>query len=235
MQSMLRYALPMLALTVASLHGAAAQDFPTRPVRFIVPYAAGGTSDIVVRTFGQKLSELWGQQLVVDNRAGGGGLIGTEAVARAEPDGYTLYLATDGPLTVAASLHKRLPYDWKRDFAAISMLAVSYQVMLVSKKVPAETLQEFIALAEARPGALNYASIGIGSSPHIAAERFKMAAKVDLTHVPYRGSSSQAIVGLIAGDVSMFMNGTAHLGSAHTQRLAARPCGHLANPAGKCS
>src|SRR5262245_18810591 len=118
-----RFAALMLAgALVAPLAGAAAQDiasFPTRPVRIIVPYAAGGSGDLLARLAGDRLASLWGQQVVVDNRAGAGGLIGTEAAARSEPDGYTLYLATDGPLTVAASLYKRVPYDWKRDFAPV--------------------------------------------------------------------------------------------------------------------
>src|SRR3954470_11642918 len=119
MSAILKYLATALAMTLtaacAPLAGAAAQDFPSRPVRFIVPYAAGGSGDLLARLLGNKLAGLWGQQVVVDNRAGGGSLIGTEAAARAEPDGYTLYLATDGPLTVAASLYKRVPYDWKRD------------------------------------------------------------------------------------------------------------------------
>jgi tripartite-type tricarboxylate transporter receptor subunit TctC len=204
--------LPLLAvlasLALASAEHAAAQDFPSRPVRFIVPYAAGGSGDLLARLLGSKLAGLWGQQVVVDNRAGGGSLIGTEAAARAEPDGYTLYLATDGPLTVAASLYKRVPYDWKRDFAPVSMLAMGYQVLIVSASIPARNLQEFIALARQRPGELNYASIGIGSAPHLGAELFKSVAKVDITHVPYRGSSAQAISALIAGDVAMFLVGT---------------------------
>jgi len=199
--------LPLLAALLSV--GAAAQDYPSRPVRVIVPYAAGGSSDILVRLLGQKLSALWGQQLLVDNRSGAGGLIGTEAAARSNADGYTLYLATDGPVTVAAAMRQTLPYDWRKDFVPISMLAVSYQMMLVSKAVPAETVAEFIALAKARPGVFNYASIGIGSSPHLGAERFKSAAGVDLTHVPFRGSSTQAIAAMVTGDVAFFMNGTA--------------------------
>ena len=197
-----------LATTPAPLDDAAAQDFPSRPVRFIVPYAAGGSGDLLARLLGNKLAGIWGQQVVVDNRAGGGGQIGTEAAAHSEPDGYTLYLATDGPLTIAASLYKRVPYDWKRDFAPVSMLAMGYQVLIVRASFPARDLQEFIALARQKPGELNYASIGIGTAPHLGAELFKSVAKVDITHVPYRGSSAQAITALIAGDVAMFLVGT---------------------------
>jgi tripartite-type tricarboxylate transporter receptor subunit TctC len=214
----------LASLALAPLAPAAAQDFPSRPVRFIVPYAAGGSGDLLARLLGNKLASLWGQQVVVDNRAGGGGLIGTDAAARSEPDGYTLYLATDGPLTVAASLYKRVPYDWKRDFAPVSMLAMGYQVLIVRASQPARDLKELIALAQQKPGELNYASIGIGSAPHLGAELFKSVAKVDITHVPYRGSSAQAITALIAGDVAMFLVGTStavpHIKSGALRGLA---------------
>src|ERR1700704_5150941 len=212
MRGMLRSALAtpvlLLILAIVPLAGAQPQDFPSRPVRFIVPYAAGGSGDLLARLLGTKLASLWGQQVVVDNRAGGGGLIGTEFAARSEPDGYTLYLATDGPLTIAASLYKRVSYDWKRDFAPVAMMAMGYQVLIVKPSLPAKNLQEFIALARQKPGALNYASIGIGSAPHLGAELFKSVAGVDITHVPYRGSSAQAITALLAGDVEMFLVGT---------------------------
>ena len=228
MRGMLRSALAtlvlLLILAIVPLAGAQPQDFPSRPVRFIVPYAAGGSGDLLARLLGTKLASLWGQQVVVDNRAGGGGLIGTEFAARSEPDGYTLYLATDGPLTIAASLYKRVPYDWKRDFAPVSMMAMGYQVLIVKPSLPAKNLQEFIALARQKPGALNYASIGIGSAPHLGAELFKSVAAVDITHVPYRGSSAQAITALLAGDVEMFLVGTStavpHIQSGTLRGLA---------------
>jgi len=217
-------ALTLLALALAPLSGAAAQDYPNRPVKFVVPYAAGGSGDLLARLLGNKLASLWGQQVVIDNRAGAGGLIGTEFAARSEPDGYTLYLATDGPLTIAATLYKRVPYDWKRDLAPVSMMAIGYQVLIVKPSLPAKTLQEFVALARQRPGELNYASIGIGSAPHLGAELFKSVAKIDLTHIPYRGSSAQAITALIAGDVSMFLVGTStalpHIQSGDLRGLA---------------
>ena len=216
----------LAAVTIVALASipSAAQDFPTRPVRFIVPYAAGGSGDLLARLLGNKLAAIWGQQVVVDNRAGGGALIGTEFAARSDPDGYALYLATDGPLTVAASLYKRVPYDWKRDFAPVSMLAMGYQVLIVRASLPARNLQELIALAREKPGELNYASIGIGSAPHLGAELFKSVAKVDVTHVPYRGSSAQAISALLASDVAMFLVGTStavsHIQSGALRGLA---------------
>jgi tripartite-type tricarboxylate transporter receptor subunit TctC len=221
------FALSLAVALAAPPLGATAQDvanFPTRPVRIIVPYAAGGSGDLLARLAGDRLANLWGQQVIVDNRAGAGGLIGTEAAARAEPDGHTLHIATDGPLTVAASLHKRLPYHWQRDFAPISMLAVGYQVLIVNASFPARSVAELVALAQARPGALNFASIGIGTAPHLAAELFKSIAKVDITHVPYRGSSAQAITALLAGEVSMFLVGTStavpHIRSGALRGLA---------------
>jgi tripartite-type tricarboxylate transporter receptor subunit TctC len=201
-------ALLLLVLTPPPWAGAAAQDFPLRPVRFVVPYAAGGSGDVLARLLGNKLSAIWGQQVVVDNKPGANGLIGTEFAARSEPDGYTIYLATDGPLTIAAALYKNVPYDWKADFAPVSMVAVGYQIMLGSPELSTNSLKEFITLAQKEPGKLNYASIGIGSAPHLGAEMFMSAANVNLTHVPYRGSSAQAISALIVGDVAMFFVGT---------------------------
>lgn len=223
MKSILGIAMALFAALVP-LADASAQNFPNRAVRFVVPYAAGGSGDIIVRLLGPKLTAIWGQQLVVDNRPGAGGVIGTEFAARSPPDGYTLYLATDGPLTVAASLHKNLSYHWKRDFLPVTMLAVSYQVMLVQAADPARNLQEFIASARQRPGQLNYGSIGLGSAPHLAAEMVRSAANIDLVHVPYRGSSAQAMTAMIAGDISMLMNGTAsslpHIQSGKLRGLA---------------
>jgi tripartite-type tricarboxylate transporter receptor subunit TctC len=197
----------MLAAT-APLASAAAEDFPSRPVHLIVPYAGGGSGDLLARLLGDKLSKLWGQQVVVEDKPGAGGLIGTEVAAKAPPDGYTIYLATDGPLTIAATLHRHMPYDWKRDFAPISMMAVGYQILLSSPKLPATNLKDFIALAHKDPGKYNFASIGVGSAPHLAAEVFLSLANLKLTHVPYRGSSQQSIAALISGDVAMFVVGT---------------------------
>ncbi len=199
-------ALLFALLPLASVQ---AQDFPTKPVRLVVPYAAGGSGDLLARLLGEKLSKLWGQQVVVDNKPGASGLIGTEAAARSAPDGYTLYLITDGPFTIAPTLHKKpLPYDWKRDFAPLSLIAVGYQILLSSPKLPVANLKEFIALMQREPGKHNFASIGPGSAPHLSAEFFLSESNLKLTHVPYRGSSAQAITALIAGDVAMFVVGT---------------------------
>lgn len=197
-----------LALALVPVPVAAAEDYPSRPVQLIVPYAPGGSGDLLARLLGNALSKKWGQQVVVENKPGAGGLIGTEAAAKSAPDGYTLYLATDGPLTIAATLHRHLPYDWQRDFAPISMMAVGYQILLLSPKLPAGNLSAFIKLAKQNPGKYNFASIGVGSAPHLAAELFLSMAGLKLTHVPYPGSSQQCIAALISGDAAMFMVGT---------------------------
>lgn len=196
------------AAALAPLPVAAAENYPSRPVQLIVPYAPGGSGDLLARLLGNALTKRWGQQVVVENKPGAGGLIGTEAAAKSSPDGYTLYLATDGPLTIGATLHRHLPYDWKRDFAPISMMAVGYQILLSSPKLPATNLNELIALAKQNPGKYNFASIGVGSAPHIATELFLSMTGLKLTHVPYPGSSQQCIAALISGDVAMFMVGT---------------------------
>jgi len=201
-------ALVVLAMSLVPLYSAVAQDFPSRPVRFIVPYAPGGSGDTITRLLGQKLSATWNQQVIVENKPGAGGLIGTELAVRSAPDGHTIYVASDGPVTVAPSIYKSVPYDWKRDLAPLSMMAIGYQVLVVAPQVPVKTLADLIAMAREHPGTLNYASIGIGSTPHLGAEIFKEAAKVDITHVPYRGATAQAITALFGGEVSMFMVGT---------------------------
>jgi tripartite-type tricarboxylate transporter receptor subunit TctC len=213
-----------MVLALVPLTSVLGQEYPSKPVRFVVPYAAGGSGDLLARLLGNKLSAMWGQQVVIDNKPGAGGLIGTEFAARSDPDGYTLYLATDGPLTVAATLNKHVPYDWKRDLAPVSMIAMGYQVLIVDPKLPVRSLREFVELARQKPGMLNFASIGVGSAPHLAAELFKSVANVDITHVPYRGSSAQAITALIAGDVAMFMVGTStavpHIQSGNVRAFA---------------
>jgi len=196
-------------LTALPFAVVSAQDFPAKPVRIVVPYAAGGSGDLLARLLGEKLSKIWGQQVIVDNKPGAGGLIGTEFAARSAPDGYTLYLITDGPFTIAPTLHRKpLPYDWKRDFAPVSLIAVGYQILLASPKLPVANLKEFIALMQREPGKYNFASIGPGTAPHLSAEFFLAETNLKLTHVPFRGSSAQAITALIAGDVEMFVVGT---------------------------
>jgi tripartite-type tricarboxylate transporter receptor subunit TctC len=190
-------------LSLAAL--AHAQDYPSKPIRLIVPFAAGGASDTVGRIVGQKLGERLGQQVVVDNRTGAGGSIGAEAVARAAPDGHTLLLGSTSEVTVYPSLNPKAPYDTLRDFAPVSLLGNSPFVLVVHPAVPAKSVQELVALARSRPGALNYSSAGTGSTTHLAVEMLALAGGVRMTHVPYKGSVP-AVTDLVAGRVELCMS-----------------------------
>jgi len=179
----------------------AQQTYPNRPIRFVVPQTAGGSTDIAVRLLGQKLFEGAGQQIVVDNRAGAGGIVGAEIVAKASPDGYTMVAASQTQC-VLPSLHKHLPYHIVRDFAPVSML-ISYPFALaVHPALPVKSVKELIALAKAKPGQINYASSGGGSAAHLNAELFKNLSGINIVHVPYKGVAP-AVTGLIAGEASL--------------------------------
>lgn len=180
----------------------AAQDYPSKPIRFIVPYVPGGNVDFIGRTVAQKLSEAFGQSVVVDNRPGGATNIGAEIVARAAPDGYTLLVGGTAN-TVNMTLYRRLSYDIVRDFAPVSLLTIVTNILVLHPSIPAKSVKELIALAKARPGELTYASAGIASSTHLAAELFKMMAGVDILHVPYKGGGA-AVTDLLGGRVSMY-------------------------------
>jgi tripartite-type tricarboxylate transporter receptor subunit TctC len=182
-----------------------AQQYPARPVRMVVPFAPGGPNDIIARLIGQRLAEALGQQVVIDNRPGGGGNIGTEAVAKAPPDGYTLLSAGAGSLIMNPLLMK-VPYDTARDFAPISLMASAPNVLVVHPSVSAHTVKELIALARAQPGRLNYASSGAGSSAHVAVALFASMAGVDLAHVPYRGTGP-GVNDLLGGQVQLAIFG----------------------------
>jgi tripartite-type tricarboxylate transporter receptor subunit TctC len=165
----------------------AAQTYPTRPVRLIVPFPAGSTPDIVGRTLGQKLAEAWGQPVVVDNRPGAGANIGTAEVARAAPDGYTLLIGSNGPIAINKALYANLPFDPERDLKPLSLLAAAPQILAVHPSVPANDLKQLIAYARANPDKLSYGSVGSGSASHLTMELFKSQARVSLVHVPYKG------------------------------------------------
>jgi len=194
-----------LAASAAALpalsRAAIALDYPVRPVHLIVFFAAGGGNDIIARLMGQWLSERLGQQFVIENRPGGGGNIGTEAVVRAAPDGYTLLLVSP-PNTTNGTLYEHLDYDFIRDIAPVASISREPNVMVVNPSVPAKTVPEFIAYAKANPGKINYATAGIGSSQHMSGEMFKMMAGIDMVHVPHRGSAP-ALQSLLAGDVQV--------------------------------
>ena len=201
-----RYSLAAIAAVFAGAcasHGAQL-DYPTRPVRVIVPYLPGGSVDFVGRVLAQKLSEAWSQSVLVDNRAGGATNIGAELVARAVPDGYTLFMASVAS-SVNMTLYKRLSYDIVKDFAPVSLLTIVPNLLVLHPSVPVKSVRGLIALAKAKPGELTYASAGIGSSTHLAGEIFKNMAGVDIVHVPYKGGGG-AVIDLIAGRVAMYFS-----------------------------
>ncbi|MGE0557325.1 MAG: tripartite tricarboxylate transporter substrate binding protein [Burkholderiales bacterium] len=179
----------------------AAQSYPVKPVRIVVPYPPGGVTDILTRIIGQKLTETWRQQVIIDNRAGGSGNIGAEAVVRAPADGYTL-LSASTVHTVNPSLYARLSYDPLKDFTSISLLAQVANVLVVHPSLPVKSVREFIAFAKQRPDQLHYSSAGNGSAPHLTAELFKMRTGVNIVHVPYKGAAP-AMTDLLAGHVSL--------------------------------
>lgn len=182
----------------------AAQEYPSKPVRLVVPFAPGGGTDIVGRLIAQRLTESLGQTVVVDNRAGAGGVIGAELVAKAPADGYTLLMGTPGPLTINPNLMKSLPYQTLRDFTPISLATLSPFILVVHPALPARTVKELVALAKARPGALNYGSAGNGSVGHLAGEQLAALAGLKMVHVPYKGSSL-AVTDLLAGQLQLMM------------------------------
>jgi tripartite-type tricarboxylate transporter receptor subunit TctC len=189
---------------------ALAQAWPAKPVRIIVPFAAGGATDVVARLLAQKLTEAWGQSVVVENRAGAGGNIGADAVAKSPGDGYTLLMASGSIVTANPHMYKAMPFDAARDLVPITNVATGPQVIAVSDKVPAKDLRELIALAKAQPKGVNFGSAGIGTQTHLAAENFAYSAGLDLTHVPYKGESA-AITDLIGGQIQL---ATPNLGAA---------------------
>ena len=182
--------------------GVWSQSYPVKSVRIIVPFAPAGSTDITARIIAQKLSDAWRQQVIVDNRAGAGGNIGAELVAKAAPDGYTLLLATTGVMAINHRLYKTLPYDAMRDFAPVTQIGGLPLILIVHPSLPAKSVKELIALAKAKPGQLSYASSGVGGATHMTAEIFRMLAGVDIVHIPYKGSG-QAMVDLISGQVGM--------------------------------
>src|SRR3990172_6327309 len=190
---------------------AAAADYPLRPIRLLVPFPPGGSVDTVSRIVTPKLAESMGQQWVVDNRGGAAGNIAVEIVAKAAPDGYTALLALNTMLTVNPSLHRSLPFEVARDFQAVSQLTSTQYILVLHPAVAANSVREFIALAKAKPGQLNYSSSGVGNPMHLAAELFRIRAGIDLVHVPYKGGgpAAAAVVGgevqLLFGSVAMTM------------------------------
>jgi tripartite-type tricarboxylate transporter receptor subunit TctC len=184
---------------------AKAQDYPTKPVRIVVPFPAGGATDLFARAAAQKMTEAWGQSVVVDNRPGAGGNIGSELVAKAAPDGYTLEMGTVGTHAINASLYAKMPYDHVKDFAPIILVAGVPNVLVVHPSVPANSVQELIAYLKANPGKVNFASSGSGTSIHLSGELFKVMAGVQMTHIPYKGSAP-ALQDLLGGQVQLMFD-----------------------------
>lgn len=197
-----RRALLVLAALSLALPAvtARAETYPSKPVKLVVPYPAGGTTDIIARLIATQLSETFGQPFVVDNRAGAGGAIGASAVARSAPDGYTLLMGTANTHGINSALQKNLPYDALKDFAPVTVVASTPNVIVVNPAFPAKTLQELIALAKTEPGKLNYGSTSAGGSPHMSAELLKMMTGINITHVPYKGAAPM-LTDLVGGHI----------------------------------
>ena len=191
--------LPALFLFFASLH-TFAQNYPSKPVRVIVGFSAGGANDIVARVVGQKLAEIWGQQIAVDNRAGAGGNIAGELAAKAAPDGYTLFMTNGTIVTANQHIYKKMPFDPARDLVAITNVASGPQVLVVTPSFPPKTIKEFIALAKARPHEITFGSAGFSSQTHLAAENFSNTARIDVVHIPYKGEAP-ALVDVMSGQL----------------------------------
>ncbi|MCC6533361.1 MAG: tripartite tricarboxylate transporter substrate binding protein [Burkholderiales bacterium] len=196
----------MLLLTWTSI--SLGQGYPTRPIRVVNTVAAGGPAELVGRLLGQKFTEAWGQQVVVDSRPGAGGIIGASLVTRAAADGYTLLLASGATMVFAPLLQKETPYDPLKDFAFVSMIVKSPMVLVAHPSVPARTVSELAAVARAKPGYLNIGSLGTGSTPHLGSELLKLHAGIDIQHVSYKGGVA-AVTALVAGEVQLLFNSTA--------------------------
>lgn len=214
-------ALIAIAAVVAAATPALAQNYPTKPIRFISPYAPGGGTDILARTLAQKLSENFGQQVVVENRPGGGGIVGTEAAARAPADGYTILIGSKGPMTVNPALYPKLPYNTLRDFQPLSLVAMVPAVLAVHPSLPVKSVKELLAMARAKPGELTFSSSGNGGTGHLSGEQFGALGRVKLVHVPYRGTGP-ATIALLSGEVTFgFGNLVAIMPAVQSRQLRA--------------
>ncbi|HWI13658.1 MAG TPA: tripartite tricarboxylate transporter substrate binding protein, partial [Burkholderiales bacterium] len=185
-----------------------AQTYPNKPLRMVVPFAPGGPTDIVGRAVSQRMTETFGQTVVVDNRAGAGGVVGADLVAKAPPDGYTILLCSTGAMAINPGLMPNMPYDPVRDFAPLSLVVTIPYLLLVNTPSPLQSVKDLIAAARAKPGSINYGSAGVGSTSHLAGELFKSMAKIDMTHVPYKGSAPAA-TDLIGGQLQTLFDAVA--------------------------
>jgi len=214
----------ILALAVALAPDfALAQGYPTHPIRLVVADAAGGAPDQLARLVAQKVSESLGQQMVVDNRAGAGGAVGAESVAKSAPDGYTLLMTTTAVYAILPNLRKDLPYDPVRDFAPVARIATASNVLVVNNAVPAQNVAELVRYAKERPGALNYASAGIGTPAHLAGEMLNLLADIKVTHIPYKGAAP-GLLDVIAGNAQYIITSPiaagAHMNAGRVRAIA---------------
>ena len=197
----------LLAVLACAVFGAAqAQSYPSKPIRLIVPYAAGGTSDILARQLGPKVSEAWCQPVVIENKTGANGNVGADFVAKSSPDGYTLLLTDVGGLVISASVYPQLPFNPAKDFTPVLMVSYSPHVLAVHPSVPVKNVQELVAFAKANPGKLNFAMSGIGGAPHLAGIEFAQRTGVQWTYIPYKGGSD-AVTAVAAGQADVLFNG----------------------------
>lgn len=193
-----------LGLTQGAVHAQQIGGYPSKAIRMIVPFPAGGTADTLARITGQKLTERWGQQVVIDNRPGAGGNIGAEVLAKSAPDGHTLMMGTTA-LAISAGLYSKLPFDVNKDFTPVTLVASVPMILVVHPSVPAKSVKELLALAKSRPGLLTFSSAGNGTPSHLAGELFKKMTGASMTHVPYKGGAP-AVVDLLAGQVSLMLD-----------------------------
>ncbi len=239
-------AFTSLAFALASAAVHAQPAYPTKPIRFVVAYGPGSTLDIMARTLAPHLNQALGQPVIVENRAGAGGLIGTDAVAKAAPDGHTLTMSALGPLATNPALYPKSPFDPVKDFAAVCQIATGPVVIVVHPSVPATGVKSLVALAKSKPGQLNFGTPGVGTSPHLAGELFKMVTGADIVHVPYKGNA-EALTDLVGGQVSIVFSGVPPvvplaqagrvrvIATSGTQRLAAFPQAETVAEAGFAS
>jgi tripartite-type tricarboxylate transporter receptor subunit TctC len=201
--------------------GFAADNFPSKPIRMVVPFPAGGPSDVVVRIVGQRVNDLYGVPIIADNRGGAGGILASELVAHAPADGYTFLVGTAGGMTINPNLHPKLSYEPFRDFSPVAMLVLNPQVLIVHPSLAAKNVKEFVALAKAKPGQINFGSAGSGTATHLGIELLKMTAGIEVTHVPYKGGAP-ALTDLIAGQVqALFVSIPSVLPHVHAGRARA--------------
>ena len=195
----------IVLLALLSSANAYAQAYPSRPIHLVVPFPAGGPTDVIARAIGQKLSDAVGQPVVIDNKPGAGGAIGSEAVARSAPDGYTILIGTNSTHSIGPILNPKTPYNVERDFAPVSLVATAPNVLIVSPKLPVNNVRELIALAKAQPGKLNYATSGVGTIVHLSSVLFASMAGIDIVHVPYKGVT-QALPDIMSGQIALMFD-----------------------------